>query len=136
MAYDETNRGSMWMNDRKTEKFHSDMKGKINVNGVMHWCDGYLKDPNGHPKAPDINIKIGAPCEQQGQAPQAPQAPPAMPQMPQMIPTPDNPAPAQQAPQQQAPQAPQQAPAPLAAVPQGHPEPAGKQDDFDDIPFN
>ena len=143
-TYDDTNRGSLWRNERKTEKFHSDLKGKINIGGTMHWFDGYIKEPGANPLAPEIKVIIGSPCEQQGSPQQAaPLQPPAM-----LQPTPiqGQAAPAQQAPQQQyqqqapqqaAPQqvqqqpqvAPQQA-APLQAVP--GPAPANYDED---IPF-
>ena len=141
--YDDTNRGSLWRNERKTEKVHSDLKGKINIGGTMHWFDGYIKEPGANPLAPEIKVIIGAPCDQQGAPQSAPLQPPAM-----LQPTAfqGQAAPAQQAPQQQyqqqapqqaAPQqvqqqpqvAPQQA-APLQAVP--GPAPANYDED---IPF-
>lgn len=43
MAYDNTNRGAIFPNDRKTEEKHPDRTGSINVEGVEYFIDGWLK---------------------------------------------------------------------------------------------
>lgn len=44
MAYDNTNRGTIAKNDRKTEDKHPDIAGSINVNGQDFWLNGWLKE--------------------------------------------------------------------------------------------
>lgn len=41
--YDNTNRGSIFKNDRKEQDSHPDMKGSINVDGVDYWISGWKK---------------------------------------------------------------------------------------------
>lgn len=43
MAYDNTNRGIIAKNERKTEDNHPDIAGSINVNGTDFWLNGWLK---------------------------------------------------------------------------------------------
>lgn len=44
MAYDNTNRGTLGKNDRKTQDTHPDYSGKINVAGVDYWLSAWLKE--------------------------------------------------------------------------------------------
>jgi hypothetical protein len=43
MAYDNTNRGTIAKNTRKTEDKHPDIAGTINVDGVDYWLNGWAK---------------------------------------------------------------------------------------------
>lgn len=43
MSYDNTNRGALFKNDRKEKDTHADYRGSINVNGVDHWLDAWIK---------------------------------------------------------------------------------------------
>lgn len=43
MAYDNTNRGTIAKNTRKTEDKHPDIAGSINVEGVEYWLNGWAK---------------------------------------------------------------------------------------------
>lgn len=43
MAYDNTNRGIIAKNERKTEDNHPDIAGSLNVNGTDFWLNGWLK---------------------------------------------------------------------------------------------
>lgn len=43
MSYDNTNRGTLFKNDRKEKDTHADYRGSINVNGVDHWLDAWIK---------------------------------------------------------------------------------------------
>lgn len=43
MSYDNTNRGTIAKNTRKTEDSHPDIAGTINVNGVDFWLNGWAK---------------------------------------------------------------------------------------------
>ena len=44
MAYDNTNRWTLNKNDRKEKETHPDYKGKLNVDGVDYWIDGWIKE--------------------------------------------------------------------------------------------
>ena len=44
MAYDETNRGTLSRNTRKTEDKHPDFAGQINVDGTDYWLSGWVKE--------------------------------------------------------------------------------------------
>lgn len=41
--FDNTNRGSLFKNDKKTEEKHPDMSGSINIEGVEYWISGWKK---------------------------------------------------------------------------------------------
>jgi hypothetical protein len=41
--YDNTNRGALFVNDRKETESHPDWKGSINVNGVEYWVSAWAK---------------------------------------------------------------------------------------------
>jgi len=42
-TYDNTNKGTLAKNDRKTEPNHPDIAGSINVNGTDYWLNGWQK---------------------------------------------------------------------------------------------
>jgi hypothetical protein len=42
-AYDNTNRGALFRNDKKESDNHPDLSGKIDVNGVEYWLSGWTK---------------------------------------------------------------------------------------------
>ena len=41
--FDNTNRGSLFKNDKKTEEKHPDMSGTINIDGTEFWISGWKK---------------------------------------------------------------------------------------------
>lgn len=41
--YDETNRGTLFKNDRKEKDNHPDYKGQINVDGTEYWLSSWIK---------------------------------------------------------------------------------------------
>jgi hypothetical protein len=41
--FDNTNRGSLFKNDKKEEEKHPDMNGSINIEGVEYWISGWKK---------------------------------------------------------------------------------------------
>jgi hypothetical protein len=43
MEYDQTNRGSLFKNDRKDDVKYPDYKGSINVNGTEYWLSAWIK---------------------------------------------------------------------------------------------
>ena len=43
MAYDNTNKGALFKNDRKDSPSHPDYKGTVNVEGTEYWASGWIK---------------------------------------------------------------------------------------------
>jgi uncharacterized protein (DUF736 family) len=43
MEYDNSNRGSIFKNDKKEEEKHPDMTGSLNVNGTDYWISAWKK---------------------------------------------------------------------------------------------
>ena len=41
--FDNTNRGSIFRNDKKTDEKHPDMSGTINIDGTEFWISGWKK---------------------------------------------------------------------------------------------
>lgn len=69
--FDNTNRGALFKNDRKEKDTHPDYKGSINVGGVDHWLDAWLKTDKNGKKFMSVSVK---PKEQRAPAPKpAPQ---------------------------------------------------------------
>ncbi len=60
--YDNTNRGVLFENDRKSQDSQPDMKGTLNVNGVDHWFSAWWKQgKNGQ----FLSLSLGQPKEKQ-----------------------------------------------------------------------
>lgn len=73
--YDNTNRGSMFVNDKKTEEKHPDWNGSLNVNGVEFWISGWKKMSKGG--KPFLSISIREKQEQTRQVSQPTRKAPA-----------------------------------------------------------
>ena len=58
MDFDDTNRGAVWKNDRKTTEKHPDFKGSMNVEGVEYWLSGWLRAPGANPKSPSLRLSV------------------------------------------------------------------------------
>jgi len=67
MDYDNTNRGSIWKNDRKETEKHPDFTGSINVEGKEYWLNGWRRKEGANPKAPAMSFSVRA---KEQQAPQ------------------------------------------------------------------
>ena len=67
--YDNTNRGSIWPNDKKETENHPDFTGSLNVEGKEYWVSGWKRKPDANPKAPSLSFSVKA-KEQQAPAPQ------------------------------------------------------------------
>ena len=44
MEYDNTNRGSLFKNERKEQDSHSDYNGSINIEGVEYYLNAWVKE--------------------------------------------------------------------------------------------
>ena len=56
--YDNTNRGSIWGNDKKETEKHPDFTGSLNVDGVDYWVSAWKRKPDANPKAPALSFSI------------------------------------------------------------------------------
>jgi hypothetical protein len=70
MEYDNTNRGSIWMNDKKDTENHPDFKGSLNVNGQEFWVSAWKRKEGANPKSPALSFSIQAKEESYSQVAQ------------------------------------------------------------------
>jgi hypothetical protein len=66
--YDNTNRGSIWKNDKKEKDTHPDFTGSLNVGGVEYWVSAWKRKEGAAAKAPALSFSI-KPKEEQQAAP-------------------------------------------------------------------
>ena len=57
MEYDNTNRGSLFKNEKKTEEKHPDLSGSININGKDYWISGWSKVSKGGQKFISLSVR-------------------------------------------------------------------------------
>lgn len=57
MEYDNTNRGSLFKNDRKDDAKFPDYKGSINVDGTDYWLSAWIKISKDGNKFMSLSIK-------------------------------------------------------------------------------
>lgn len=78
--YDNTNKASLWKNDRKTEDKHPDYKGSVNVEGVEYWMSGWINTAGPNSKrAGEKYISLRLEMKEGQQAKPAPQPQQAQP---------------------------------------------------------
>jgi hypothetical protein len=76
MAYDNTNRGSIWKNEKKEQDTHPDFTGSQNVCCAKcgeqsdYWVSAWKRKEGAAPKAPALSFSV-KPKEQRSQAPRA-----------------------------------------------------------------
>lgn len=56
--YDNTNRGSIWKNDKKVKDTDPDFTGSVNVAGVEFWVNAWKRKEGANPKAPALSFSI------------------------------------------------------------------------------
>lgn len=56
--YDQTNRGSIWKNEKKEKDTHPDFTGSLNVDGVEYWVSAWKRKPDASPKAPALSFSV------------------------------------------------------------------------------
>jgi len=56
--FDNTNRGSIWKNEKKTTENHPDFTGSIDVDGKEFWVSAWKRKADANPKAPALSISI------------------------------------------------------------------------------
>jgi len=57
--YDNTNRGSIWTNEKKATEKHPDFTGSLNVEGKEYWISAWRGNGE-NPKAPKLNFSVKA----------------------------------------------------------------------------
>ena len=67
--FDNTNRGSVWRNERKELDTHADFAGSINVEGVDYFLDAWKRKPDANPKAPPLTFRVKRKDKQEPAAP-------------------------------------------------------------------
>jgi hypothetical protein len=71
--YDETNRGALFVNDRKESDNHPDLSGKINVDGKDYWLSGWTKrNEDGSFKVLSLSVKPKEQQQARGQRQESP----------------------------------------------------------------
>jgi len=58
MEYDNTNRGSIWKNEKKETDKHPDFTGSLNVEGVEYWVSAWKRKPDAKENAPALSFSI------------------------------------------------------------------------------
>lgn len=56
--YDNTNKGSIWKNDKKANDNHPDFTGSINVDGVDYWVSAWKRKECANAKAPALTFSL------------------------------------------------------------------------------
>ena len=56
--YDNSNKGSIWKNEKKTTDKHPDFTGSLNVNGVDFWVSAWKRKEGQSQKAPALSFAI------------------------------------------------------------------------------
>jgi hypothetical protein len=60
--YDNTNRGALFKNTDKTDEKHADYRGEINVAGVEHWLNAWIKTSKKGTKFLSLSLKPKQPA--------------------------------------------------------------------------
>lgn len=58
--FDNTNRGSIWKNEKKDKDTHPDFTGSLNVGGVEYWVSAWKRKEGAAAKAPALSFSIKA----------------------------------------------------------------------------
>lgn len=68
MTHDNTNRGSIWKNEKKEKDTHPDFTGSLNVNGVDYWVSAWKRKEGASAKAPALSFSV-KPKDEQSKTP-------------------------------------------------------------------
>lgn len=52
------NRGAIWPNRNKTEDWHPDFTGSLNVDGTEFFFDAWKRKPDASEKAPSLSFRV------------------------------------------------------------------------------
>lgn len=56
--FDNTNRGSIWKNEKKDKDTHPDFTGSLNVGGVEYWVSAWKRKEGAAAKAPALSFSV------------------------------------------------------------------------------
>lgn len=56
--FDNTNRGSIWKNERKETEKHPDFTGSINVEGKEFWLNAWKRKPGAKENSPALTFSV------------------------------------------------------------------------------
>ena len=83
MSFDNTNKGTMFKNDRKTQDNHPDYKGSINIDGVEMWASGWIKVAGPNARNPGVKfLSMAFEPKDNGFSKPTPATPPPSPKRP------------------------------------------------------
>lgn len=58
MPYDNTNRGSIWKNEKKAKDTDPDFTGQMNAGGVDYWVSAWKRKPDAAANAPALSWSV------------------------------------------------------------------------------
>ena len=58
MAYDNTNRGAIWKNEKKEKDTHPDFTGSLDVDGKAYWVNAWKRKPDDKPNSPALRFTV------------------------------------------------------------------------------
>lgn len=58
--YDDTNRGQIWKNEKKSTDKHPDFTGSLNVDGKDYWVSAWKRREGAADRAPALSFSIKA----------------------------------------------------------------------------
>lgn len=75
--FDNTNRGSIWKNEKKETDKHPDFTGSLNVDGHDYWVNAWKRKPGASERAPALSFSVkrkdgNAPKQDAGQGARRP----------------------------------------------------------------
>lgn len=73
MAYDNSNRGAVWKNDRRSSEKHPHLTGTCDIDGTEYFVNIWKNDVSENPKKPILSLSF---AKKQQKAPAEPQAKP------------------------------------------------------------
>ena len=56
--FDNTNRGSIWKNEKKETDKHPDFTGSLNVDGKDYWVSAWKRRPDASERAPALSFSV------------------------------------------------------------------------------
>ena len=56
--YDDTNRGSIWKNEKKESEKHPDFTGSLNVDGKDYWVSAWRRKEGASDRAPALSFSV------------------------------------------------------------------------------
>lgn len=58
MAFDNTNRGAIWPNDKEGVETRPDFRGSVNIEGVEYWVSAWKRKEGAKAKSPSLTFNV------------------------------------------------------------------------------